>query len=85
MTPVQKILATLKTIAQSDEITSVEGQCDHYLVEQAVGEATDALVGDWEAIQQLKAAGYDVFPLERDGFGWLLGGIRTSKGVIVFG
>ena len=26
-----------------------------------------------------------VFPVERDSFGWLIGGIRTNKGVITFG
>lgn len=28
---------------------------------------------------------FDVFPVERDSFGWLLGGIQTSKGLIIFG
>ncbi len=27
----------------------------------------------------------DVFPVERDSFGWLIGGIRTQHGVITFG
>lgn len=40
---------------------------------------------DWERIQLLAAEGYPVFPVERDGFGWLIGGIGTQKGVITYG
>jgi galactose-1-phosphate uridylyltransferase len=28
---------------------------------------------------------YDIYPIEQDQFGWLIGGIKTQKGVIVFG
>ena len=28
---------------------------------------------------------YNVFPIEQDRFGWLIGGIETEKGVITFG
>lgn len=33
----------------------------------------------------LTRSGYEVFPLERDSFGWLVGGIRTPKGIVSFG
>jgi hypothetical protein len=39
----------------------------------------------WNNIEDLKNAGYDVFPIEEDQFGWLLGGIETRKGIIVYG
>jgi hypothetical protein len=39
-------------------------------------------VVNWNAIQE---SGYCVFPIERDRFGWLLGGIETTKGIISFG
>ena len=29
--------------------------------------------------------GYELYPVEHDRFGWVLGGLRTSKGTIVFG
>jgi hypothetical protein len=33
----------------------------------------------------MKNSNYDVFPIERDRFGWLIGGIQTSKGIIAYG
>lgn len=40
---------------------------------------------NWDNIEKLKSYGYQVFPLERDSFGWLTGGISTTKGVIAYG
>lgn len=40
---------------------------------------------NWENIEIMKKEGYYVFPLERDSFGWLIGGISTNKGVIAYG
>ena len=40
---------------------------------------------NWDAIDELRRAGYSVFPLERDSFGWLIGGIQTAVGVLVYG
>jgi hypothetical protein len=40
---------------------------------------------DWDAVDLINDHGYSVFPLERDRFGWLLGGIATKKGIISFG
>ena len=40
---------------------------------------------DWDHIDDLKDCGYPVFPVEKDGFGWLIGGIGTKKGVITYG
>ena len=34
---------------------------------------------------ELSRAGFSVFCLEKDGFGWLQGGIYTTKGVIAYG
>lgn len=39
----------------------------------------------WENIGKLKAAGYDVFPIERDRFGWMIAGIQTMYGVVTYG
>lgn len=59
-------------------------------VEQASYLAGEILISPhghmiWENIQMLRDAGYPVFPIERDGFGWLIGGVGTMKGVISFG
>ena len=40
---------------------------------------------DWEAVGVLRKAGYQVFPVEKDGFGWLIGGIHTSVGILTYG
>jgi hypothetical protein len=54
--------------------------------------ANDVLIADdgtagcnWLNIEHLKSLGWPVFPLERDRFGWLIGGIQTKKGVIAYG
>ena len=59
-------------------------------IEEVSGLASDVLVGDegqclWDRHELLKGAGYNVFPGERDRFGWLTGCIQTKKGVIVYG
>lgn len=33
----------------------------------------------------LRTYGYELYPVERDSFGWILGGLSTAKGTIVFG
>ena len=40
---------------------------------------------NWEHINFMKNSNYDVFPIEKDRFGWLIGGIQTSKGIIAYG
>jgi hypothetical protein len=46
---------------------------------------TDKGQCNWYNINILRAGGLHIFPLEQDSFGWMLGGITTSKGVIVYG
>jgi hypothetical protein len=42
---------------------------------------------NWIAVGELTSMNksLEVFPIEQDRFGWLLGGIRTKKGLITFG
>lgn len=40
---------------------------------------------NWYNIEELRYSGYDVFAIEQDRFGWLIGGIQTSKGILTFG
>ena len=40
---------------------------------------------EYDMVEILREHGYSVFPIERDRFGWLVGGIRTKKGIITFG
>lgn len=39
----------------------------------------------WDNIADLVTRGYSAFPVEKDGFGWLIGGISTNKGVVTYG
>ncbi|HXQ37119.1 MAG TPA: hypothetical protein VN843_24120 [Anaerolineales bacterium] len=62
----------------------------HALVGEAEGLACNYLIGDsggcnWANIKVIKEAGFDVFPGEKDSFGWLTGCIRTNKGIVVYG
>ena len=59
-------------------------------VKNAINLASDVMITkdgrvDYDAIDYLNQSGYSVFPWERDSYGWLLGAIRTSKGIILFG
>jgi hypothetical protein len=40
---------------------------------------------DWKNIKELQSKGYLVYALEKDRFGWLIGGIETRKGIIAYG
>jgi hypothetical protein len=40
---------------------------------------------DWISVNLLRKAGYQVFPVEKDGFGWLIGGIHTGVGILTYG
>ena len=40
---------------------------------------------NWENYYILADKKYCPFPIEQDSFGWLIGGIETSKGIITFG
>jgi len=39
----------------------------------------------WDCIHVLETAGFSVIPIEKDSFGWLIGGIVTTKGIITYG
>lgn len=64
---------------------------EHPLVAE-IGSLADSLLitsegePNWAAVNFVREFGeFDVFPVERDRFGWLVGGIQTSKGYITFG
>jgi hypothetical protein len=62
----------------------------HHLVQQAVRCAEAVLIKcdgarDYDAEYEVSERGFFVFCAERDEFGWLSGGIETSKGFIAYG
>ena len=61
---------------------------DNPAVTEAIHIAEDVLITgmgvvNWGAVDILAEHGYDVFPMEQDSFGWLIGGISTNKGILV--
>ena len=39
---------------------------------------------DWDAKDELESYGFQVFPVEQDRYGWLIGAVQTEKGAITF-
>lgn len=39
----------------------------------------------WDNIADLMVYGYQAFAVEKDGFGWVVGGISTLKGTVTYG
>ena len=63
---------------------------DHELIHNISNLAVVLLIteqGDcnWDNIMMSRNNGIDIFPLEQDRFGWLIGGIQTEKGIIQYG
>jgi hypothetical protein len=65
-------------ITSEDPDYDFDGLCCAALIK------SDGQHNSFEA-QKLKDSGFNVFPLERDSFGWLIGGVKTSKGIISYG
>jgi len=40
---------------------------------------------NWKNMSILENHNFTVFPIEVDSFGWLVAGIQTNKGVIIYG
>ena len=39
---------------------------------------------NWDVKDELESYGFQVFPVEQDRFGWLMGAVLTEKGAITF-
>lgn len=87
------LLALLKKIEDNEHIKDYGDNVilsDNIAVTEAIHIAEDVLITgmgivNWGAVDILAQHGYGVFPMERDSFGWLIGGISTKKGILVFG
>jgi hypothetical protein len=80
----------LKMIEDTVDEESEYLPADNEFVMLARGVADDLLITkngqpNWYNVEELRHSGYDVFAIERDRFGWLVGGIQTSKGILTFG
>lgn len=86
------LLELLKQLEEDDTIIPTD-ECItvcHPILDQIRDQAVLVLISsngvcNWKNIDILKANGYGVFALERDSFGWLIGGISTSKGIVAYG
>jgi hypothetical protein len=97
LTTYPKMLDVLLTLLKKiDENKNIRDYGDKVIlsddpdVTDAVHIAEDVLITDrgavnWEAVDVVQQHGYNVFPMERDSFGWLTGGISTNKGILMFG
>lgn len=90
------LINLLSKIENNSEIEKTRYLTDGYYeklnpdIQIAVKEAYKSLITDtgecnWDNIKTLKESGYNVFPGEKDSFGWLTGCIKTNKGIIVYG
>lgn len=90
---IERLIKLLKLIEMNKDIKDYGDEiipsCHPDVIE--AGNTADAVLItdlsgiDWDAVHVLGDCGYSVFPLERDRFGWLLGGIVTKKGILSFG
>lgn len=87
----EKFLTLLKNLEDDDFLEEDEFLSqDIPIVHEISLMADDILITpsgfcNWANIHLMEDYGYRVFPLERDSFGWLVGGIQTEKGIIAYG
>lgn len=92
----EHVISLLKAIENCPEIeeqkclnTGYLNKC-HPLIQEAHDALFDFLIKDTGERNygheiDLEEAGFPVFALEKDSWGWLTGGVETSKGVIAYG
>ena len=86
-----KLIQLLKRLEKDDTIVFQEFlNSGHPTIDEIERTAVKLLIcerggPDWDAMAFLKKRGYPVFPVEQDRFGWLIGGISTTKGVVTYG
>jgi hypothetical protein len=83
-------LVKLLNDLEKDENLVFSAYIDSSIIEPIQILARSILIDDdgrpaWDAIDTLSLKGYFVFPLERDRYGWIMGGIETKKGVVRYG
>lgn len=87
----EQLFELIRKVEEDEEIEYSEYLDERIdIVRQISNLADDLLITgggrcNWENMNYLEDRGIHVFPVERDGFGWLIGGIPTRKGVITYG
>ena len=101
MSTADDLIILLRAIEAASDIESLEEDEDtvinwgyiedrHQLIQDAVWLTNELLVKpdgqrDVENESKIREAGFYIICLEKDGFGWLTGGVHTSKGIIAYG
>jgi|688.fasta_scaffold914710_1 hypothetical protein len=85
-----EFLEKIKALEKSDMVFSEYLPTSDPLVSEIASMADELLIDseghcNWDNMKIMERNKYDVFPIERDRFGWLIGGIQTSKGIIAYG
>lgn len=89
----KELIDKIKEMLENPEVEKKVWLTDedrHPLVKEISSMATSLLIDNegrcnWDAHEELKAAGFRVTAGETDSFGWLTGVIHTPKGKIVYG
>jgi hypothetical protein len=92
MNKMAKLIKALKLLEESHVKVDADGYLDltHPLVKEISYLADELLITrtgklNIENMEILDNMGYQTFPVERDRFGWLIGGIQTSIGIVTYG
>ena len=78
-------------LQQFENDTSLNYEEDEFISNTEAGACASGILidehgqCDWENINILETKGFCVIPIEKDSFGWLVGGIVTKKGIITYG
>jgi len=89
---IEDLISTLRAI-ENDPSIEVYEDCipEHFDIVQRASELANMCLitnnghRDWNAELVLGYEGFRVVCVERDRFGWLVAGIETSKGLILYG
>jgi hypothetical protein len=88
---IQQLLLLLNNVEKDNSI-KVNNYLDDNIpiVNEIVNLANNLLITthgqcNWKNISILEHNNFNIFPIEVDSFGWLIAGIQTSKGVIIYG
>jgi len=90
---VDKLVQLIKELEEIDVEPNECGiyeQETHPLVVKISYLAVDVLIDrngkcNWDLLDEMSVAGYPVFPIEKDRFGWLVAGIQLKNGIISYG
>lgn len=88
---IQQLITLLFELEKNDSIISSDYLTDSIpIVNEIVNLANELLITNkgqcnYKNMSILEKYNFNVFPLEVDSFGWLVSGIHTDKGIIIYG